>query len=83
VTEQKKPMCPLQARAHQRDKLKCHTLVCCYCLILVRRTFLKLVAKKNARRKRYLKRMRSRFWRANVKKVRRLEEARALGKAPP
>ncbi len=59
-----------------RDKLKCHTLVCCSCSTLARRFFLKRVAKKNARRKRYLKRMKSRVTRANVKKIRRLKEAR-------
>jgi hypothetical protein len=52
--------------------------VCCYYLILGRRIFLKIARKKQARRERYLKRMKSRFARANVKKIRRLEEARAL-----
>jgi hypothetical protein len=57
-------------------------LVCCYYLILGRKIYL---GKKQAKRKRFLKRMKSRGkWkhgRSNVEKVRRLEEARALARA--
>jgi hypothetical protein len=53
-------------------------------LILGRKIFLKRARKKQARRERYLKRMKSRGkWkhgRSNVEKVRRLEEARALAR---
>ena len=44
---------------------------------------MKPARKKQARRERYLKRMKSRFAHANVKKVRRLEEARALARGCP
>jgi hypothetical protein len=44
---------------------------------------LKICRKKQARRERYLKRVKTRVARANVKKVRRLEEARAIARAGP
>jgi hypothetical protein len=56
-------------------------LVCCNYFILGRKIYL---GKKQAKRERYLKRMKSRAkWkhgRSNAEKVRRLEEARALAK---
>jgi hypothetical protein len=54
-------------------------------LILGRKICLKLARKKQAKKERYLKRMKSRGkWkhgRSNVEKVRRLEEARVLARA--
>ena len=57
-------------------------LACCYCLILWRKVCLTRSRKKQARRKRFLKRMRIQGkWThgvSKIKKVRRREAARAL-----